>query len=885
LNRLVAFLIALHPARFRERFGDEMAEHARDDLERARASGTAATLARAATLAMGLMGSAIAEHASPTWSGSHATSIKREGVGTMMMEWIRELRLAIRSLVRSPGFASASILTLALALGANAAIFAVVDTVLFEPMPFEEPSELVYLAASSPGSDLPEEFGLGAEFYLDFRYEASGLEEVATFNWFTSTFRTPERVERIPMSTPDVALFDVLGVEPLLGRIPDPEMDEALISFAMWTTWFGQDPGVVGQAYPMLDGTTREIVGVMKEDFGFPDDRVMVWVPTTFDPAEVTPGNFGLNVIGRLAEGSDAESVLPELQAIARRAPEKWGGSARYAEIAENVIPIVRPLEEALVGEARAPLWLLMSAVGGVLLIACANIANLFAVRAEGRGRDLAVRRAIGADRRHLIRPQLAESVVIVGVSAVAALALAWFTIPALIAAVPDGLPRITRVSLDGRVVAFTAFTSVLAGLACGLVPAVRASRPNLSRLRDGSRGSTRRRTLGRDALVVAQTALALVLLTGSGLLVRSFQALYSVDPGYDVENVFTFQFAAEEAHLVDGPSWAAFHLATMDRIRAMPGVESVGIIENVPLDESVRGVRVRTGENPDAESSVLGQATLAAGDYFETMGIDLVAGRGFTDRDAIEPGNVVVSTALAQMLWPGEDPVGRQIESTALPDMWHTVIGVADDILQYDMRGEPEPLMYYPIVFENPQATVTSPGYVVKTERAATIAPDIRALVREIAPSAPMYRVYTMKGLLDRVNAPITFTMIALVAAAGMSLLLGAIGLFGVLSYVVSQRSREIGVRIALGAQTAGVQRMVVWEGAKVVAVGVAIGMTGALATAGLIEGVLFGVRPLDPATFAAATMVMLSVGLLASWLPARRASSIDPIVSMRAD
>jgi len=885
VSRLFALLVRLYPDRYRDRFGAEITEHALEDLRRACTHGRWAALRAVAAITVDLIASAIAERIHPTPLGAASGTHYREGFGMKMGEWFREIRLAVRSLARSPGFAAASILTLSLALGANAAIFSVLDTVLLEPLPFEEPGELVSLQASSPGSDLPDEFGLGAEFYLDFREEASGLDGVAAFNWFTSTFRTPERVERIPMSTPDVELFDLLGVEPLLGRIPDPEMDEALISYAMWTTWFGRDPGVVGQAYPMLDGTTREIVGVMDEDFTFPDDRVMVWVPTTFRAENVTPGNFGMNVVARLADGRDAESVIPELQTIARRAPEKWGGSPRYAEVVGNIVPIVRPLEAELVGEARAPLWILMSAVGLVLLIACANIANLFGVRAEGRGRDLAVRRAIGADRYHLVRSQLSEAVVISTLSGITALGLAWLAIPALVSAVPEGLPRITRVGLDVRVIVFVALASIVAGLVCGLVPALRASRPDLTRLRDGSRGSTRRASLGRDALVVAQTAMALVLLTGSGLLIRSFQALYAVDPGYDVENVFTFQFAAEEAHLVDGPSWAAFHVETMNRIRAMPGVESVGIVENVPLDEGVRGVRVRTGENSDPGSSVLGSATLAAGDYFRTLGIDILSGRGFTDEDARIPGNVVVSRALAQQLWPGEDPVGRQIESTVLPDAWHTVIGVADDVLQYDMRGEPEPLMYYPIIFEDPQGQVTSPGYVVKTERAETIAPDIRALVREIAPSAPMYRVYTMEGLLDRANASLTFTMIALVTAAGMSLLLGAIGLFGVLSYVVSQRSREIGVRIALGAPTRRVQRMVVLQGAKVVGVGAAIGVVAAVLASRLLEGVLFGVGPLDPGTFAAATSVMVGVGLLASWLPARRASTIDPIVSMRGD
>jgi predicted permease len=884
VNRFVALLILLHPRSFREQFGDEMAEHVREDLRRSRAAGVVAGILCAASVTVDLMGSAVAERVHPAWNGARYSGT-REGVGMMMTEWMRETRQAVRALGRAPGFTAASIATLALALGANTAIFAVLDTVLLEPQPFEDPSELVYLAASSPGSDLPDEFGLGAEFYLDFREEASGLEDVAAYNSFTSTFRTSERVERIPMSSPDVSLFSVLGVEPLMGRIPDPEREEALISYAMWTTWFGQDPEILGQAYPMMDGTTREIVGVMDEDFFFPEDRVMVWVPTVYHAADVQIGNFGMNVVGRLADGVSREELIPELQAIARRAPEKWGGSPRYAEVIGNVIPIVRPLREQLAGPARAPLWILMSAVGVVLLIACANIANLFAVRAESRGRDLAVRRAVGADRYHLIRSQLSESIVIAAASGAAALALAWFAIPALVSAIPDGVPRISQVALDLRVLTFAAGMSVIAGLACGIVPALRASRPNLGRLRDGSRGSTRRGSFGRDALVVAQTALALILLTGSGLLIRSFQALYSVDPGYEVADVFTFQFAPEEAHLVDGPSWAAFHVQTMNRIRSMPGVESVGIVENVPLDEGVRGVRVRTGDNPDPSTSVLGSATLAAGDYFDAMGIDVIAGRGFTDEDAVTPGNAIVSRALAQTLWPGEDAVGRTIESTVMPDVWHTVVGVVDDVLQYDMRGEPEPLVYYPIVFEVAEMAVTSPGYVVKTARAETIAPDLRALVREIAPSAPMYRTYTMQSLLDRVNAPLTFTMIALVVAAAMSLLLGAIGLFGVLSYVVSQRSREIGVRIALGAPTVNVQRMVVAQGARVVAVGVAIGLGGALAAAGLMEGLLYGVRPLDPGTFAVATLTMLGVGLLASWLPARRASTIDPIVSMRVD
>ncbi|MDT8367870.1 MAG: ABC transporter permease [Longimicrobiales bacterium] len=853
MTRWISWLIRLHPEAFRDRFGAEVEAHAREDLERARARGSTHALRCGLALFIDLVASAIAEHAHPAWSGSHTVHSRGRGRGMGIANWIREVRLAGRSLARSPGFALVALGTLTLTLGANAAIFAVVDAVLLEPLPFEEPDELIVITGTSPGSDLPPEFGLSGEFLLDFREEASSLTGIAAFNSFTATFRTSERVERVRMSVPDIALFDVLGVAPALGRLPDPERDEVVISHEMWTTWFGEDPSVIGRSYPVMDGRAREIVGVMGEGFGFPNDEVLVWIPGTLSAEGVTPGNFGLNLVARVAEGVEPDAVVAELQRIGRRAPEKWGGSARYAEAVANLTPIVRPLEDTLVSEARAPLWLMMLAVGVVLVIASANIANLFAVRAEGRGRDLAVRRAIGADRYHLVRSQFAEAIVLAALAGIASVGLAWLAIPALVAVIPEGLPRLAQIALTPGVVAFTLALAGLTALACGLAPAWRASRPDLARLRDGSRGATRRRSLVRDGLVIGQTALALVLLTASGLLIRSFQELYAVDPGYDVSDVFTFQFAPEEAHLTDGPTWAAFHVEMMDRLRALPGVESVGIVENVPLDEGPEDVRVVTGERPDPEGAALASLTVAGGDYFATMGIEVEAGRGFTRDDAFTPGNAIVSRTLADRLWPGEDPIGRRVETATLPG-WHTIVGVVEDVLQFDLRDEPEPLLYYPLVFENTEVALTSPGYVVRTARAETIAPEIRALVTEVTPSAPMYRAYTMQGLLDRTTASLSFTMITLAIAAGLSLLLGSIGLFGVLSYIVAQRSREIGIRIALGAEASRVQRMVITQGARVVAFGVALGTVVALLATRLMEGLLYGVGAFDPVSFSSA-------------------------------
>jgi predicted permease len=407
-------------------------------------------------------------------------------------------------------------------------------------------------------------------------------------------------------------------------------------------------------------------------------------------------------------------------------------------------------------------------------------------------------------------------------------------------------------------------------------------------RLREGGRGSTRRRHLGRDALVVAQTALGLVLLIGSGLLLRSFLELRRVDPGYDVEDVFTFQIGAEdEEGLIDGPTFARFHMDFMARLAALPGVESVGLVENVPLNEGLANGRFRSEERTDdEEGGTLLNYTWAAGDYFATMGIDVLEGRGLVaDDHAVGVGNVLVSRSAADLLWPGQGAVGRRLRSEG-SNVWYTAVGVVEDVLQYGFRDEPEPLVYLPLVGQTAESwSITSPAYVLKTARANEIAPEVRALVREVAPTAPMYRVFTMTGLAADSMVQLSFTALALGIASALALILGAIGLYGILSYLVVQRTREIGVRMALGAEARRVQRMVVAQGARVVLVGVVIGVGVAIGVTRVLDGLLFGVEPADVGTFVAMSASMVLVGLLASWLPARRASGVDPIESLRGD
>jgi len=808
--------------------------------------------------------------------------------------WIGDLAGAGRSLRRAPGFVVVTVMTLGLAIGANTAIFSVVDTVLLDPLDYPAADRLVAIYASAPGSDLPEEFGPAAEFYLQYKEGADLLEDVGIFRDGQTTARWADQIDRLFIALATPSIFSALGVTPAMGRLPSGEDDPgsvALISHRLWTTWFGADPNTIGRSFE-VSGQMRTIVGVMRPEFRFPDDRVTVWLHHEFaDDAQIRPGNFaGEYLLARVRPGTDFAALESQLAGLASRLPERFGGSQQYREIIEKHRPVVRSLEEELVGDIAGPLWLLLGTVAIVLLIACTNVANLFSVRAESRRRDFDVRQALGAGRLRLIRTQMSEAVLLAGLGGAVGLLLAWVSLPLLVRFAPENIPNLDAARLDSAALLFTAGIAILTAFVFGLVPAVRFSRPRLvgAMRQSGGIGEHRRRW-GRDALILIQTASALVLLVGSGLLMRSFWTLTHVDPGYDTENIFSFQVSPRREGLVDGPTYARFHEGFMERVAALPGVQFVGLTNWLPLDEGAGTNRFLTermqltGDQPPRI-----RMTFVGGEYFRTMGIGLERGRVFERSDQnVGAATVIVSASAAAQLWPGEDPIGKTLLHDDDATSWLRVVGVVENIFLDDFRQDaPDPMVYLPMVGPTAESwAVGSPAYVVRSTRADVMAPEIRALMRAHVPESPMYRVFTMEALAQRSMAQLSFTMLMLAIASGLALLLGAVGLYGVLSYVVSTRKREIAVRMAVGAADRTVRRMVVLQGARLTAAGVVTGLFAAAFLTRLLDSLLFGVGTLDVPTFAAMSGLMMAIALVASYVPARRASSVNPMEALRAE
>ena len=860
-------------------FEDEIRAHLNLEIDRLRSQG---------------MSEAEAERAARRSFGNEIVAGDRFYHGqrfASVADWLRDLNHGWRALRRTPGFLLAAVLTLALAMGATAGMFNVVNTVMLEPLPFANPDRLVAITGTAPGSDMPERFDLGNEFYLHYKERSKLIDGIFIFGAGTSTLRTDERVERIPMAWPSNDVYATLGARPSHGRLPRPEDEDdvVVISDQLWSTWFGRDPSVLGKSYFVSDGM-KQIVGIMPPEFAFPDENTMLWVSTEVRLDQVTPGNLGVPVVARMKEGVTTDQLAVELTGLAKELPGRFGGPPNYARIMAQHRAVVDPILDVMVGRAgRTSLLVLLGAVTLVLLIACANVANLFLVRAESRRRDMTVRRAIGASRIQLIRLQLAEALAVALAAGALAVVLAAVTLPLFVRAAPEGIPRLRQVGLDATTVGAAFVLVLVVALICGVVPAIRASAPELAGLREGGRGSTGRRNWGRDMLVVGQTALALVLLIGSALLVHSFQRLRNVDPGYDIEDIYTFQYAPQQPQLTDGPSYGHLHLTMMERLRALPSVTAVGIVNNIPLDEGTPGIRVLTERSAPDDGGALVNMNFTGGDYFKAMGISVLQGRQFSTDEAVKPNtSVIVSQSAAASLWPGENALGRIVRPSfgGQDTLGFTVVGVVEDVKQNEWREEGQAVLYFPLTGPMPDAWgMGSPAYVVKSARAELLTNEVRALVREFAPEAPVYREYTMEFLARRSMIQLSFTMLTLGVVSALALILGAVGLYGVLSYVVAQRTREIGVRMALGATATAVRRQVVSQGTRVVLIGVVIGVGAALASTKFLEALLYEVEALDPIVFAGMSVLMISMGVLASYMPARRASSVDPIVALRSD
>jgi putative ABC transport system permease protein len=805
--------------------------------------------------------------------------------------WIRDFKHAARGLLHAPGFALVVVATLALAIGANATIFSVVNAVLLEPLPYPDADRLIHIAGSAPGADEPPQMGVPDELYFEIRESAPALEDVALYGVGSSTSRAEGQVDQLFMAGVTTSFFSTLGVQPLHGRVPTEEdgPNVVVISHQLWRTWFGSNPQVVNKSYTFAN-QTRTIVGIMPPEFRFPDERVSFWMPLPIRAAQVTPGGFGTRAVARLKAGADVEQLMSQLDPLAKRVQQRLGGPPPYVRIMERYRAVVKPLREHLVGAAGTALWILLGTVAIVFLIACANVASLFTVRSENRRQDLAVRSALGAKRFDLIRSQLAEALLLAAVGGVTGALIAWAGVPLLVRAAPDAvaggftggapIPGLATARLDLVALLFTFGISVVAACAFGLLPALRASGARMGSLKDAGRGIVVG-NLTRDALVVVQTAAALVLLVGAALLLRSFWLLSNVDAGYETRDIFTFQIAAGGPDLDDRAKMSRFQYAFMDRLKAIPGVESVGYVTTLPLDEGAGSQNITTPrlQASGAEAPLLRFAG-AGGAYFQTMGIELKRGRHF-ERMEEEQGlpNVIISQSAANLLYPDEDPLGKTVRPASGGEQWFTIIGVVEDIKIDDLRRQaPEPMVYLP-------AVSGSPAYVVKSARAEVLEPEIRAVIREVLPNSPMYRIFTMERLAANTMANLSFTMLLVSLAAVLALVLGAVGLYGVLSYRVTRRTQEIGVRMALGAEAATVRRMFVWQGGRVALVGIVVGLVVALALTTYIQTLLFNVGRFDPVAFAITAAVMLAVALLASYLPAVRASRVDPVIALRAE
>jgi predicted permease len=832
----------------------------------------------------------------------------RGGVWAWLADLMRDLRLAVRRLRRAPLFSAVVVLTLGIGIGANTAIFSLVKGILLDPLPYDEPERLVEVLNTAPGigEDILRQ---SAALHFTYEDEAQLLESVGLWNRFEVTVLGPDEPVRIPSIFVTAGALPTLRVRPLLGRLFSVEDATpgspltVILSHAYWQSQFGGDPAVLGRTLQIGD-QAREIIGVMPRGFRFLEYDPAVYLPFRFDRSGLALTNFTNPSIARLREGATIEAATADLARLLPVAVEKFPGGVtlEFLEEAQGA-PLLRPLKETLVGDVGKVLWVLLGTVGIILLIACANVANLFLVRAEARERELAVRTAMGARRRQVTGGYLVESVLLGLVGGAVGLGLAQAGLRLLVAIGPADLPRLNEVSLDPVVLGFTLVISILSGVFFGLFPVLRWGQLDLvNALKEGGRGSGagRERHRTRNALVVGQITLALVLLIGSGLMVRSFQAIRRANPGFRNPDEMLVLGVSVPSAVAESPDEViqTQELITR-RLAEVPGVASVGSSSSVTMDG--RGgfdpIFVEDFPLPEGQLPPIRRFKWIGAGYFETMGNPVIAGRTLTWTDIYNRARVVLVTEnFAREYW-GEpaQAIGKRIGTGLAAGNWREIIGVVGDVRDDGVTQDPVAVVYWPMVLEDFWTEIRGDApfvartqfYAIRSPRVGTAAflGEIKAAVWSILPDRPLTSVQIMDDILRGSMARTSFTLVMLGIAAAVALLLATVGVYGVISYVVSQRTREIGVRIALGAGSSTVTGMVVRQGLFLAVVGVALGLAAAYGLTRLMEGLLFGVSALDPTTYAMVAVSLTAVALLASYLPARRAAAVDPMEALRAE
>lgn len=816
----------------------------------------------------------------------------REARGVKIMETLlQDLRYGARTLRKSPGFTCVAVLTLALGIGANTAIFSLVDGILLRPLPFAAPQNLVSITGTS-GT-----FPKGG--FAALREQMQSLDVAAYFEGheFNLTGRgDPIRLSAVLVSA---EFFSVLGARPEIGHAFYPGDDIAgrdnyvILSHSLWQQRFGGDPSILGRSID-LEGVNREVIGVMPAEFAFPSARTQVWLPLHNDPRDTIAywaGDF-MPVIGRLRPGSTIAQARAEIRMFQLRVPKlfPWPMPADW-----NADISVVELRNGMVADVRGRLFLLLGAVGLILLIACVNVANLALSRAATREKEIAVRTAMGAERGRVIRQLLTESVLLALMGGVLGIILATQGLHLLKAALPADTPRLANAHIDWRVLAFTGGLAILTGLFFGLAPALQSSRAALAQsLNAATRGaSVSISNRLRGALAIAEVAFAVLLVIAAGLLIRSFAALSRVDPGFRAERILTARVTPNQAFCSDPSRCISFYRELLDRMQAIPGVNSVAVVNTLPLGGRVakRSLEIENQPVPPGEAMPLFWMDVVTPDYLQVMKIPVVAGRGFTlADDSGNPPVALITATTARRFWPGRSPIGSHVRLSGDKD-WRTVVGIVSDVRAYDLQKNVPDWINGTIYF--PYATnATLEGGRVPSDMTLVIQSSLeesqlqnvlRSRIAGLNPEVPATEVKTMRAVVSESVSTPASTTILFVAFAALALVLGLIGIYGVLSFLVSRRTREIGIRLALGAQRRDVLWLVMKEGAKFSLVGISVGLACALGITRLLATELYGISPADPATFVAAAVLMTVVTLLACYIPTRRAMHVDPLVALR--
>ena len=808
---------------------------------------------------------------------------------------IQDFRYALRQLRKSPGFAAVAVITLALGIGFNTAIFSVVNAVLLRPLAFADASRLVRIWHVPPEKSFPgmTTFPVSAANYLDWERQTQVFDHMAIYSYHGFTVTGGDKPEQLSAGAVSSGFFATLGVQPMVGRVLSPEEDQpgrshvVVLSYRLWQEHFGGNPGIVGHDIN-LDGQPYLVAGVMPSNFQFPDFAKM-WTPMAWtDQERAVRGEHHSIVIARLKPGVDLNQAQSEMNTISDRLQQQ------YPEDDKGWGAVVVPMQQDLVSDVRPALLVLLGAVAFVLLIACVNVANLALAKTFSRQKEIAIRTALGATSVRILRQILTETVLLALAGGALGLAFAHFAVRFIVAFLADKLPHSIEVGLDSKVLLFTAVISVVTGIVAGVLPAWRLTRRDVNEALKQGLGRTDADAGGhrtRSVLVVSEVALSLILLIGAGLMIRSFQNLRNVNPGFDSRQVLTMSVMVSRAKFPSPDQAISFFDRVLQRVRSLPGVESAAVIDNIPLTGGSHQPIAIEGRPvvPMSEQPEVDVRLVSAG-YMSAMHIPTLRGRGLSDTDvAGRPAVVLVSESMARQFWPGEDPVGKRLTLTFYPEAIREVVGVVGDV-KLDSLDEmrPSATLYFPL----DQVSVPAAGgwrsfpmtlLVRSRSGSGELASSVSNAVHEVDRDIPLVDISTMDELVENSLSQQRFNMLLLGAFAALALLLAAVGIYSVLSYSVKRSVREIGIRLALGAPVGEVLRMVVFEAMKPTLLGVAIGTAGALALGRVLSSLIFGVRPTDPLTFVAVAALLAAVALVASIVPAYRATKVDPMVALR--